>query len=492
MIQRSTSLSKDLWYDERNNVHPGKPGRKVSMKLFDIVPANFFSILVSPNREIYFDALMLLHEESREKLNIEVEDFVSSLIFLLEDRAFEREEDDEAGTDYSPSGKARLILDRFVKTGWVEREFLENSFVEIITPRQYALKIMKLLSEIGDATLEEYNSLVFSTYSGLNQAMTRDEEHLYEAVLSARTNTEELQYSLRRLYHGIRGYLRSIVSQQEVNLLLTEHFEEFRVLSDRLYHPIKTMDSVHRYMNPIQTLVSGLLADETRLEAMTERAMHIRQYEDPQEARMEITMSLDNILEAYAGLDALIGEVDRKHSSYTKNSVEKIRYLMTADQTIRSKLVQLLKGAASRDETERDLTLKVIERGITVNRQEYFDAGSLYRKTVRMRRIQREALPVEADGSLSDAARQFFLEQIQDSYPLSRIRAYAESLFQDGRSRVASRDVPLSSDTDFILLILAVVRQGDPGMPYTIEMGDGRVDVNGYRIPQLTFIKKGE
>lgn len=460
------------------------------MKLFDVVPANFFSILVSPNREIYFDALMLLHDESREKLNIGVEDFVSSLIFLLEDRSFEVEEDDEAGTDVSPSGKARLILTRLVKTGWVEREFLENSFVEIITPRQYALKFMKLLREIGDVSLEEYNSLVFSTYSGLNQAMTQDKEHLYEALLSARSNTEELQYSLRRLYHSIRGYLRNIVSQQEVNQLLSEHFEEFRVLSDRLYHPIKTMDSVYRFMNPIQSLITEILADEARLEVMTERAMHIRQYADPEDARLEIITSLDYILESYEGLDALIGEVDRKHSSYTKNSVEKIRYLMTADQTILSKLAQLLKGVASPDENTRNFTERIMEQGIVVNRQEYVDQGSLYTKNVRSRRIQREALPVEVDGSLSEAAKEFFLEQIQDSYPLARIKAYVESLFQDGLSRVASRDVKLASDTDFILLILAVIRQEDRGMPYTIEMGEGRVEVNGYKIPELTFVKK--
>ncbi len=309
-------------------------------------------------------------------------------------------------------------------------------------------------------------------------------------MIAARNNTEELQYALRRLYHGIRGYLRSIVSQQEVNLLLAEHFEEFRVLSDRLYHPIKTMDSVYRYMDPIQTVVSKILSDETRLEAMTERAMHIRQYEEPGEARGEITASLDYILEAYEGLDGLIGEVDRKHSSYTKHSVEKIRYLMTADQTIRSKLVQLLKAAASPDETIRELAEEIMGEGIVVNRQEFLDAGSLYRKSVRSRRIQQDALPVETDGSLTEAARQFFLEQIQDSFPLSRIRAHVENFFRDGRRRVPSRDLPLASDTDFILLILAVIREEDQDMPYTIERGQGRVEVNGYLIPDLTFVKK--
>ena len=461
------------------------------MKLFEVVPANFFSILASPNREIYYDALMVLHDAFRDKLNILVEDYLSSLIFLLEDRAFELETGDETEPDAgSPGGKARIILNRLVRSGWVEKEFIENSFIEIITPRQYAIQFMKLLSEIGDVRLEEYNSMVFATYSGLNQALSQDREHLYEAVLSARSNTEQLQYSLRRLYHGIRGYLRSIVAQQDVNDLLTEHFEEFRKLSDRLYHPIKTMDSVYRYMGPIQSLLGRILDDPELLAGMDRRAMAIRQYETADQARAEIHRDLDYVMETYEVLGDLIGEIDRKHSSYTKNSVEKIRYLMTADQTIRGKLAQLLKTVASSDEAESELALEVMAQGIQVNRQEFLDAGSLYHKNVRSRRGPQEALPVVSNDALSGLAEAFLLQQIQDSYPLARIKAWVRELFRDGRRRVAARDIPLASDTDFILLILAVIRQQDPGMTYTIEPGSDRIRVNGYWIPDLTFILK--
>lgn len=463
------------------------------MKLFEVVPANFFSILASANREIYFDALMLLHEAFKEKLNILVEDYLSSVIYLLEDRAFELEDGDEAEGDVaSPTGKARLILTRLIKAGWVEREFIENSFVEIITPRQYAIQVMKLLSEIGDARVEEYNSMVFATYSGLKQAVSQDQEHLYEAVLSARANTEQLQYSLRRLYHGIRGYLRSIVSQQDVNELLAEHFEAFKRLSDRLYHPIKTMDSVYRYMGPIQSLLGLIQSDDDLMASMQQRAMTIRQYEDPAMARTEIHSALDYVMGTYESLGSLIGEIDRKHSSYTKNSVEKIRYLMTADQTIRGKLAQLLKAASSADDTEQELALEILAEGIRANRQEFLDGGSLYHKNVRSRRIQREPLPVEPDDSLEGLAQQYLLDQIRDSYPLATIKAYALSLFADGRKRVAARDIPLATDRDFILLILAVIRQQDPGMPYTIEEGEGRITINGYKIPNLTFVLKEE
>jgi hypothetical protein len=199
------------------------------MKLFNIIPGNFFSILSSENREIYFDALMILHDMFKFELNIRVDDYLASLISILEDRTFALEEEDEAQEGgLTLSGKARLILNRFIKTGWIDKEFLDGSFIEIVTPRSYAIPVMRLLSELSDNALQEYNSLVFATFSGLKQAQSENESHMYEAVLSAKVNTEQLQYSLRTLCHGIRGYLRDIVEQNNVNSLLQNHFSEYK------------------------------------------------------------------------------------------------------------------------------------------------------------------------------------------------------------------------------------------------------------------------
>ncbi len=388
------------------------------MKLFDIVPGNFFSVLSSGNREIYFDALMILHEMFKFELNIRVDDYITSLISILEDRAFEPEEDDKEQEDgLTLSGRARLILNRFVKTGWVVKEFIDGSFIEIITPRSYAIPIMKILSDLGDNSLQEYNSLVFATFSGLKQAKTENESHMYEAVLSAKANTEQLQYALRTLYHGIRGFLRGIVEQQDVNLLLQDNFGGYKKMSDRIYHPIKTMDSVHRYMGPIQSLLTDILSNEPLMKTMCDRAISIKKYEDEMEADEEIVKAIDYILDAYQTVGDLVSEIDRKHSTYTKSSIEKIQYLMTADQTIKGKLAELLKTYASMTDDKRDQLADIMEKTICVNRQGFFDSQSLYHKNVKSRRIDRTPLDVDLDDSLTDLAEEgYLLEQIKNRY----------------------------------------------------------------------------
>lgn len=463
----------------------------IKMSLFATIPGSFFSVLSSGNKEIYLDAIMLLHQMFKYELNIRVDDYLTSLIAQIEDKEFTPEADDDATEgSLTPNVKARLILNRLVKTGWVDKEFLDGSFIEIITPRDYAIQVMKLLSELNDHTLHEYNSLVFATYSSLKQAKEEHRGQMYEAVLSAKANTERLTFELKSLYHGIRSYLRRIQEQSDVNILLKNHFEEYKRMSDRIYHPIKTMDSIHRYMAPIQGILSDVLADEELMDNMRSRAMTIRKYESHEEASQEIITLIDYVLDVYQSVGGIVNEIDRKHSTYTKSSIDKIQYLMTADQSIKGKLVELLKGYAQSTNTARSKIGEMLERNVRVNRQEFLDGKSLYHKNVRSRRVNLNPLEISDNQTFSDSAMAGMLQQIKKGYPIARIRAYVDSLFASGNSEVSSETIPVDNDTDFILLILAIVRANERGMTYKVQMKEGRHEKNGYTIPNLTISRK--
>ena len=461
------------------------------MTVFDVLPGNFFSVLVSTNREMYVEALLLLHQMFQFELNIKVDDYISALISLQEDKEFVPEEDDEIQEgSLTFSGKARLILSRFVKTGWVEKEFLDGSFIEIITPQPYAIPVMKLLSELESGGVQEYNSLVFATYSGLKQASSEHTDQMYEAVLSAKSNTEQLQYQLHSLYHGIRSYLRGIENQSDINDLLQNHFEDYKKMSDKIYHPIKTMDSVHRYMVPIQNLLMDALGNPDLMQAMCDRAMTVKKYDNSEDAHADIVSAINYVLDAYQSVGGTITEIDRKHSTYTKSSIEKIRYLMTADQTIKGKLAQLLKSYATSDGAPKDLIGSMMERNINVNRQEFLDGNSLYHKSVRSRRIDTTPLKEELSDELSAEIMNGMMDQIKNGYPLSRICAYVDHLFIDGKSEISSENVIINEDSEFILLLLSVLRAHDPKVTYSIDLDDVMVERNGYRIPRMIIRKK--
>lgn len=461
-------------------------------KLFDVIPSNFFGVLSSENHEVYFDALMILYSIFKDELNIRVDDFISELSSYLEDKVFELESDDEQPeSSLTPNAKARLVMKRLEKSGWIDKEFLEGTFVEILTPRSYAIPILKLLSEIGNETTDEYSSLVFSTFSGLKQALSEERSKTYEALLSAKANTEKLQVSLRTLYHAIRNHIRIIVEHNDVNLLIDDHFSEYKKMVDRLYHPIKTLDSVFRYMNPIQSLLTDIYADDELLSVMRERAIDVRKYDDDEQADKEIQSAIDYVLDTYQKIGAIISEIDRKHSTYTKNSIEKIGYLMSADQTIKGKIAALLGAYSQADEDDKGKIGDLLESGIEAERQEFFDEKSLYHKNIRSRRVEREPLAISDSGNLDSIADDYLLEQFKNLYPAHRVRAFVESLFIDEQKTINSLDIKIASNKDFILLILAVARQKEHGMKYEIEFHEGKVNRDGYIIPDMTIKKRG-
>jgi len=462
------------------------------MNLFETVPSNFFSILSSKNKELYADALMLLHRLFLYELNIQTSDFIAALIGLLENRSYEVEDDDEVAASeggLTLSAKARLILNRFVTTGWVDRENMDGSFIEVITPRSYAIQVMQLLSDISDDRTREYNSLVFSTYSGLKEARDNQPGLMYEAVINAKSNTEKLVNELKSLYHGIRGYLRRIRGQSNVNVLLSDHFDEYKELADRIYHPIKTMDSVYRYMAPIREILNGIFGNGETLDLMRKRAITIRRYENEDEAGREIINAIDYILEVYATLGGIVNEIDNKHSKYTKLSVDTIRYHMSADQTIGGKLVSLLKEFAASSVDKQAAMLDMMSNKIKINRQEFIDGRSLWHRNVKSRRTSADPLTVSADDRISESEADKMLRFIHNNYSLRHINDYI-NILTGNKDNVFSDDIEITGDREFLLLLLAAVRAGERGAAFNVKIGEGGIKINGYEIPKMEFIKK--
>ena len=461
-----------------------------SVSLFETVPANFFSILSSKNKELYVEALMRLHRLMKYELNIEVSSYLAELIYLLEDRDFEPEEDDDCSEGSLTSAtQARLILNRFISTGWVDKEAMDGSFIEVITPRGYAIATMKLLYELEETQIKEYNSLVFSTYSSLNEAYKNQNTHMYEAILTAQSNTEHLVYELKTLYHGIRSYIRKIQGQQDINSLLKDHFDEYKELADRVYHPIKTMDSVYRYITPINEILMGVLGNDDMIDNMRRRAMAVRKYKSEEEAGGEIVAAIDYVLDVYRSIGGIVNEIDKKHSMYTKLSVDTIRYRMSADQSIGGKIADILKTYAMRPSENRDTILELMEKHVQINRQEFMDGGSLWHRNSKSRRVPSAPLEISAEDTLSDEEARLRMPTFEDRYSVKKLRSYIYTLLGE-RDSISTADAELRDDEEFILLFLSTVRAREKGSGFKAATGDENIETNGYNIPVITFSRK--
>lgn len=464
------------------------------MGLFNRIPATFFSVLASPNRQLYWAALTLLHQELEYSLTLPLDDYRSALAFKLEDLEFSAEPDltDEDQTLFrQPNGKANLIINRLLRAGWLDKEYREGTFVEIIAPRDYADKMIRLLLELEQFEGKEYNSLVYSTYTALTQAYAERSEHLYEALLTAKRNTSELLRDLKSLYHNIRYYHQLVGQAPDVNGLLHDYYDEYKKLLDRIYHPIKTMDSIYHYRDPILDILSALRVDDELQTLLLIRAQKMQEGTSPEALRETLLADLNYLTSSYQSIDDILYEIDRKHRAYTRESVDSIKYRMTADHSIRGKLSAILSGYAQLPPgEEQDAWMCVMQQAVQCETQAFADSTSPWHPNVRSQRVNTPALPIQ---ELAPDAEQELVHGMQADlrrqYSILRARTYITQALGE-KDAMTSDELELNADSEFILLLLATVRSTDRGSPFTIEFLDGQTQKNGYSVPKMRFIRR--
>lgn len=113
------------------------------MNLYDVVPENLFSILVSPNKSLYVKALFVLLDAFKIHLKISKDELISMLISSLEDDIINADFSDEKllENEYSLSGKAHFIVRKLKTDEWIFIE-TEADFVDYVTLPSYSIKII--------------------------------------------------------------------------------------------------------------------------------------------------------------------------------------------------------------------------------------------------------------------------------------------------------------------------------------------------------------
>ena len=470
------------------------------MKLFEILPQNLFSILSSKNKEIYAEALFVLRKAFKQEMTIRKTDLASMLIASLDEKMYEMDlaeeemEDDISGEEKggpSLSARAHFILRRLKETGWIDIEYQLDSFEENITLPDYSIKLINLLFSFTDESVKEYNSYVYSAYSDLKTADQERDDYMYTALSNAYDKTVQLVDELKTLHNNIRRYHQALNEYTTVNDVLKGHFDEYKnLVMDRVYHPLKTLDSVPRFKAPIMKILSQWLADHHLRERLAEQAVMRGKYKTKEEAHEDIILKIGDISDTYERLEEMLEEIDRKNSAYTRASIEKMRYLLNSDRSIKGKLVDLLTRISISSPENREVLIEQLAAAVELFRQGYLDEKSLFIRAAGS--TKKEGIPLEVLGPPAgegENALAEFLEKAKKSYSHTKIMQFMASVMA-GVSVVTSREIPLADDESFILLMLGTLKGGEKNVFYQVEFGEGYLENNGYRIPEMRFIRK--
>ena len=143
------------------------------MQLFGIIRnPQFFSLLSSPNREIYAEALFVVYRCYKQEFLIQRDDLVNRMVATLENRMFElAAEEGEEMEDVSLSGRAHWLVRRLLKTGWIELDPLAHTVWHIGMPDGPAVQPQAVASAASPAGAGPDSRLVQAVVEEVLRAM---------------------------------------------------------------------------------------------------------------------------------------------------------------------------------------------------------------------------------------------------------------------------------------------------------------------------------
>lgn len=461
------------------------------MSLFKVVPDELFSILASPNRRLYADALEVLYDVYDENLKIPEERFYSILRERMElqlaEATFDGEDiDEEDKRDIS--GRARFIIRKLHSKGWIEKE-RGNDFREYITVPGYSSQLLELFHQLQNDKPARGYSYVFGTYSMLKVASEGTSAYdKMAAVYNAYDNTEHLIKLLQMVYHNVKHYFQIQAEMKEINSVLVSHFDDFgKKIVETYIHPLKIKDSVPKYRVRIQEILTDWLEEDT-LTAMAKFAFEDKRKPSLEECREELLQKIFWVRERYDDIENnYLNEIDRQVRRYTRATMQKIENLTNHDHNVRGDLNFLLTALSENRNTSK--VTEEIQPALQLYEQTFLSNKSLWYRKQPKERAKPSPVLIQDEEIDSDIVRQA-QTLLNSEYGRKAIISSVEKWL--GNANVCySKDLQLKDDKAYIMSLLMMLN-GDVSAPYFVKELGGTFSENGYSIPQIQIIRKEE
>jgi hypothetical protein len=465
-------------------------------KLFDIIPENLFSILASPNKRIYADALSVLHEAFRENLKIGMGDLFSMLRSRLEGVLSDTDFADEGIEEIEAvdvSGKARFLIRKLKERGWIDIERGED-FDEYIIMPDYCIRLLEVLESLSEDEVRRSFSYVYETYATLKYAhsdKSASNFEKYTTLVGACEKTENLIKALKNVYHNINRYVQSLMDTGDINSILEAHYNEFQSRVIETYiKPLKIQESVPKFKGPIIKIIDSWHANKNLIDSLAEIALAEKTAKTLEECQAGIIRMIYFIKESYEKLEpGFVSEIDTKVRKYTRATTRKISYLSSPDAGIKGDIASLLTRMSDK-QTDKDELLARMTPVFDIFSQSYMSSSSLYsRRKPSPRQLQDPVIIDEASMVTDEKSREKYRSVMNSPYGRKKVFDYIEGILCGNDSGDFS-GVEIDGIDDYIMTLMAVKESSGKQSFYNIRFEDRELDHGSYVIPNVRITRK--
>ncbi len=456
-------------------------------QLFERLPMNFFSVLASPNKEIYIDCIMVIYhavDSIEDAFQGDREYIVQKLVDYFDDRADELFTDVEEGeVTHTARQKAVHVISILKKTGWLGEEEL-GDYKTSLNLFDYSIQMIDTLIRIQNRTQNEYTGEIYTVYSLLS---TFSIEEGIGVLEQASLKTDDIIRKLKALKANIYRFYYDITkkrSKDDLHELLEKLLIEYKQnFFDSAYYNLKTTDSLSRYKRGILEHVSKIIHDEQIMDDLAKNVMYRKRMEDYNEAFMYVEDKLRHISDSFNALENLILSIDKKNEQYVTAAASKILFLTNQSDDIEGVFNRLFKIVLNEKNFDYAQLFHIVQSS-------NLDTLSLYNQ--RRLRVDTNVEEINFDDHfITEEYRQQKIKALlkNNIFGKKEIDQYVKALLGNNLS-IEARDVFIDTQEDYVKLILIFLYSKSVGMHYDVTLTGEKVKNNF--ITFQNFIIKGK
>ena len=427
------------------------------------IPADFYKLFRTKNRDAYMQFLVAIYEENNEiyaSLGLTVEecraiiaDTITKARIVWEQEEFEEgEEADTLFPDDSPSG----MLNRLIRWGWLKSDFDEKLNTSVISFPEYSQLYVELFQKLLSEDNSRERESILAIYSALFTYQT-DQDKNNDILKNALRTSKRLGQLLSNMQDGMRSYFDELSGKKNFIGIQEVLVEEINNSDSRKYAILTTTDSFYRYKEAVKELIGQILnANDRKKEELIRAGVTLEpgslmqrrnQYsldycEDTSQLVYQIEREFDLIEKKYNKL------IEQK-TIFAKRALARIHYILQEgageeDNTVR--LINLLDRSSKKEKILEELR----DRMKFTSQFKNLTDDSL---SSRRNRGDEEFAPVGLDQN-EQAARQDMADFVpKPLYTRKELQSFRRQNTVDGRFVATEKTVQSVEDLEKLLFL---------------------------------------
>lgn len=458
------------------------------MNIFDIVGDSFFRPLTSQFKIIYLDCLTIIYDSYRSELSygIDREVLVSKMTDYFErSNISDIEFEDQTEILKDSRMKATTFLRKLKEFGWVEYEISNNQTAKIIMP-DYAVTIVKTFLDISDPKEMEYQSEIAMIYSTLTKEELLDRP--YPQVLRpVFERTRALFDGLKKLNTSIKKYIEEITTDKTSEEIIRDFFTYHDEIGSKAYHRIKTEENISRFRNTIIGRLRDMLNDPDVFERTVKGYQNIEDENDYYTAEDEVKAQISAIIDSFRSYDDIVSEIDKKHSKYLRNAVERAKFLLLNTNNTEGKISTILQYMAECYNQEEQNNLIEDASDNICALFNIFPQGFLSGESLKTVAISRKIAdvedifePIDMTEEERELRRIAISEKNKNRFSKKNVEQYVNTLLSD-KAVILASDTPIETKRDLIRIIFISLYGRSTKTGYIVKPKDEIISSQGFK-----------